>query len=117
MLTPSAGAFHFAHPYHGAEMDPLLSRYLGEMDLVLVEGWKDRPAARIEVLGATEEGEHQPLLNDEHPELLAAVFGPAVTKPSADGFNPRLRAFMWDDPEGVAAVMLDWMRLEEVEPE
>ena len=117
VLTPSAGAFHFSHEVESVEVGSLLAHYLGEMDLVLVEGWKDRPATRIEVLGAADEGEHLPLQSDTGSDLLAVVFGPAVTKPSVDDLDPRLRAFMWDDPEGVAAAILDWMRLEETKPQ
>jgi len=110
VLSPQAGALHFTPPKTTAELNDLLQQFLGEMDLVLVEGWKEREGRRIEVLGADQEGLRLPLQSEGHPGLLAVVLGPSAVIGPAHPIDPALPAFEWEDTEGIAAVILDWLR-------
>ncbi len=47
----------------------LLAHFVGSVDVVLVEGWKDGPLPKVEVWRE----DHGPLLAPSHPETLAVV--------------------------------------------
>lgn len=95
-ITAVAGSFHFDLPAGAAEQAALVERYLGDSDLVLIEGWKDLRGTKIEVVPADKEGRVKPPRFLEGGELLAVVLAPGV-RPPAEDLAP------WGTLQGVGA--------------
>jgi pyruvate/2-oxoglutarate dehydrogenase complex dihydrolipoamide dehydrogenase (E3) component len=64
-------------PEEEPEIQALVGRFLGDLDLVLIEGWAQHAGPKIEVLPADKEGRlREPRVKP--PELLAVVLSPGV---------------------------------------
>lgn len=142
VLTASHGALHFAAPIDPIDptdaADPaagerLMARLLGEFDLVIIEGWRERRGPRIEILATDAEGSADPLEHPDPADLLALVLGPQAPRdcaPASPGERvrpggaaspavgsaqpgapalPAVPVFAWDDVEGVRDLVLRWM--------
>lgn len=84
-------------------LPPLLARFSGAVDLVLVEGWKDGPLPKLEVW---REGLGPPL-TPAHPEVLA-LLTESSTRPT--GVPPDVRVLGRDDVRAVADLVLLHLR-------
>ncbi len=108
VITPEAGAHHFGLPDGEPEVEALPERFLSHLDLVLIEGWKQRAGAKIEILSADEGGGLLDPLFADHPDLVGVVLPPGV-ETAPDGIAaPSVLA--WEDAERIAAFVLDWVR-------
>lgn len=97
VITAAAVALHFPVP---EDPGPLIERFLGDLDLVLIEGWKERPGTKIEVVPADRKGHpREPV----HAGLLAVVSSPGLRE-RVDG------GFLWDEVDRVADVIWEWYR-------
>lgn len=86
-LTAVSGSFHFDLPAVPEEQEALIGRYLGDCDLVLIEGWKERRGAKIEVVPADKEGRVKAPSHLEGGDLLAVVLAPGV-RPKPEELAP-----------------------------
>ncbi|QSQ21568.1 formate dehydrogenase accessory sulfurtransferase FdhD [Pyxidicoccus parkwayensis] len=84
-------------------LPPLLARFAGAVDLVLVEGWKDGPLPKLE-LWREDLG---PPLAPSRPEVLALLTDSAA-RPS--GLSPDVRILDRDDVRAVADLLLMHLR-------
>jgi len=94
-ITAVSGSFHFDLPA-AAEQTALIDQYLGDSDLVLIEGWKEMSGPKIEVVPADKEGRVKPPSLLDGGELLAVVLAPGV-RPKAEDLSP------WGELRGVGA--------------
>ncbi|HZI15097.1 MAG TPA: molybdopterin-guanine dinucleotide biosynthesis protein B [Myxococcus sp.] len=94
--TPEGLQLTLAHASADA-LPPLLTRLAADVDLVLVEGWKDGPLPKLEVW---REGLGPPLATSR-PEVFALV---ADVPPVGADFMPRPRALRVLDTSNVRAV-------------
>lgn len=108
IITPEIGACHFGLPEREAEVEALPERYLSHLDLVLIEGWKQRAGAKIEILSVDESGQLLDPLFAGQADLIAAVFGPGVSAASTQVDAPI--CFDWESATDIAAFVLDWVR-------
>ncbi len=128
LITASSVSLHHAAPGSGAETDALVERYLGALDLVIIEGWAARPGPKIEVLPADAEGRVREPRVREPGELLAVVLSPGVSaaaetltqwglrlrvrgeapRPSGEPGTGAVPCFLWEDAQGVAELVLRW---------
>ena len=98
-----AGVQLTTHAAPTEALPALLERCAGQVDLVLVEGWKDGPLPKLEVwrsgLG--------PPLAPARPEVLAVLSAEPALPP---GFPPHLRVLSPEDVRGVADLVLAHLR-------
>ena len=130
-ISAVAASLHFPLPEGEAEIEALVEKYLGGLDLVLIEGWAGRRGPKIEVLPAGKDGVPRIPAHLDGGELLAVVLSPGL-RPAREllapwgvlhaiGEKPDLRAlvaltlretpvpcFLWDDVATVARLVLDW---------
>jgi molybdopterin-guanine dinucleotide biosynthesis protein B len=103
VIAGSRGALHFSVP---SSHEALVERYLGDHDLVLIEGWKSLSAPKIEVLPADEHGVLCAPRFGVEDGLIAIVLAPGLGG-DASGFG--VSAFGWDDVEGVGEFVEGWL--------
>lgn len=103
VVAGSSGALHFTVP--SSEPEALIARYLGGLDLVLVEGWRSLSAAKIEVLPVDADGLVSPPRITAADGLVAVVLGPGVTGDAAAFGVP---GFEWDELEGIVGFLGEW---------
>jgi molybdopterin-guanine dinucleotide biosynthesis adapter protein len=122
VLTATHGALHFAAPEDPKAGELLMARLLGEFDLVIIEGWRERRGPRIEILAVDAEGHPDPIEHPDPEELLAMVLGPqapadwaqstslaaSLASSPAQGARPAVPVFAWDDVEGVRDLVERW---------
>jgi molybdopterin-guanine dinucleotide biosynthesis protein B len=85
IIAANAVALHRDPPPEPSDREALLQAYLGDFDLVLIEGWSRRDGPRIEVVPALDETAWAEPLHRDHPRLLAVAGG-------AQGASPPLPA-------------------------
>lgn len=120
MITAAAVSLHFAAPEDPGELERLIDRYFGSMDIVLIEGWTGRPGPRIEVLPA--DGAGNPREPRGAGDLIAVVLAPGV-EPAPDGLaamglthesrrdsTSGLPCFYWRDMDAIAEFVVDFLR-------
>jgi len=92
-ITAVAGTLHFDLPKDEEAVEELIGRFLGDLDLVLIEGWSQRKGAKIEVLPADKEGKLREPRHLESGELIAVVLGPGVKadENALEGWGLRLQ--------------------------
>ena len=103
VIAGSRGALHFSVP---SKHEALVERYLGNHDLVLIEGWKSLSAPKIEVLPADADGALCAPRHSVEDGLIAVVFAPGV-RGDASGFG--VSAFGWDDVERIGEFVGEWL--------
>jgi molybdopterin-guanine dinucleotide biosynthesis protein MobB len=108
VITREAGALHFALPGERTQIEALPDRYLGHLDLVLIEGWKQRRGPKIEILSANDEGTAEEPLFAGDPDLLGMVLPPGAT--SLPKRIDAGRILRWEDVKQIAAFVIDWVR-------
>ncbi|MBM3316527.1 MAG: molybdopterin-guanine dinucleotide biosynthesis protein B [Candidatus Eisenbacteria bacterium] len=86
-VTAAAVSFHFDIPETEDRTQALVERYLGEHDLVLIEGWAGRAGAKIEVVPAGKDGRAKMPRFLDGGELLAVVLAPGL-RPSPEDVAP-----------------------------
>jgi molybdopterin-guanine dinucleotide biosynthesis protein len=108
VITAAAGALHFALPNGAPAQEALVEQTMGDLDLVLIEGWKERKGPKIEVVPADKQGHPRAPLFVESEDLLAVVLSPGL------GETPELPAgtpcFRWDEAAQVAKMVLAWFK-------
>ena len=55
-ITAAAATLHFGLPESEENIQALVERHLGHLDLVIIEGWSEREGPKIEVIPADKEG-------------------------------------------------------------
>ena len=100
VLVSSSRRWALMHELRGAAEPGLEEqlRHLSPCDLVLVEGYKQDPIARIEVHRS---GGDRPLLHPTDPQVIAVATDEPLPTP--------LPQFGLNDAPAVAAFILDWM--------
>ncbi|MBD3235529.1 MAG: molybdopterin-guanine dinucleotide biosynthesis protein B [Candidatus Eisenbacteria bacterium] len=103
-ISAASVSLHLPAPGAAAETEALLERYLGDCDLVLIEGWRDRHGPRIEVLPAGRQGQPRPPRYGQAGTLLAVVLADGLRPAPAEMAALDLGApwFLWRDREAVA---------------
>lgn len=115
VLTASGSALHFDPPADSGATERLIARLLGEFDLVLLEGWRDRGGPRIEVVAVTPDGAPDLLDHPDPDDLLALVLGPRAPGEWAGGGRggggwPDVPVFGWEAVEAVGELVREWVR-------
>jgi molybdopterin-guanine dinucleotide biosynthesis protein MobB len=119
-ITAAAASFHFSLPEGAAEIEGLVERYLGSLDLVLIEGWAERRGAKIELLPPDKEGNPRASRFPETDDLIAVVLSPGY-RPSAEllaghglalAGGAGIPCFYWNDVRLVAEFVLGWWKRE-----
>ena len=118
VLTAAGGALHFGPPEDPASAERLIVRHLGEFDLVIIEGWRERHGPRIEIVAVGESGDADLLEHPDPDDLLAMVLGPRAPREWADAGAgadradarrwPRVPVFAWDDVAAVRDLVARW---------
>jgi molybdopterin-guanine dinucleotide biosynthesis adapter protein len=107
-ITAAAVSIHLPLPGDSAALEALIARETGGLELMLIEGWSERPGPKIEVLPADEHGLPKPARHGATGELLAVVGGPDVRRaPEPDPSRPWFR---WEDAEALADFVARWTR-------
>lgn len=100
-VTAVAGTLHFSLPESEPEIEGLIDRFLGELDLVLIEGWAQLAGPKIEVLPADKQGRlREPRVAPG--ELVAVVLSPGVQPEAAQLAQRGLRLARGSDQVGQA---------------
>jgi len=122
-ITAAAATLHFGLPENEQDIQALVEKHLGHLDLVLIEGWSGRPGPKIEVLPADKEGRVREPLYGGNGELLAVVLAPHVRaseerlaqlglEARAEGDAPArassIPAFRWEEAQAVADFIFAW---------
>lgn len=123
-ITAVAGSLHFALPADEQQIQHLLDHFLGDLDLVLVEGWAQLAGEKIEVLPADKQGRlREPRVLPE--ELLAVVLSPGLQAPPEElarlglvaagegataGDSTARPCFAWGEAAAVAEWIVRWYR-------
>ncbi|MCK4305714.1 MAG: molybdopterin-guanine dinucleotide biosynthesis protein B [Candidatus Eisenbacteria sp.] len=130
VITAASVALHFPVPDEDLEVHALVGRFLGSLDLVLIEGWARLGEAKIEVIPSDREGRPREPVHLDSGELLAVVLSPRLrSSPEVlsqvgvrlhgghagqleDG-SPRdaqrgVPGFYWEDAQGVADLVVRW---------
>jgi molybdopterin-guanine dinucleotide biosynthesis protein MobB len=121
-ITAVAGSLHFALPAGEEEIRKLVDHFLGDLDLVLIEGWAQLAGEKIEVLPADKQGRlRDPRVPPE--ELLAVVLSPGVQASpetlarlglvaagAAAGDATARPCFSWQEAAAVADMIVRWHR-------
>ncbi|MCK4413087.1 MAG: molybdopterin-guanine dinucleotide biosynthesis protein B [Candidatus Eisenbacteria sp.] len=77
-ITAVAGTLHFSLPEEEQDIQALIDRFLGDLDLVLIEGWAQLAGPKIEILPADKQGRLREPRVRGSGELLAVVLSPGV---------------------------------------
>jgi len=125
-ITAAAATLHFGLPESEENIQALVERHLGHLDLVIIEGWSEREGPKIEVIPADKEGRPREPRHLESGELLAVVLGPHLRAsaeslaqwklelraggPEAKASAGHIPAFLWEDAQAVAELVLAWWR-------
>jgi len=109
-ITAAAISIHLPLPSDPAALEARIAQEAGRLDILLIEGWSERPGPKIEVLPPDTEGRVKPPRVRDPGELLAVVLGPGVPEAAATDTLP-VRAFRWNETDAVAAFIAEWLRL------
>ncbi|MFC1571977.1 molybdopterin-guanine dinucleotide biosynthesis protein B [Candidatus Eisenbacteria bacterium] len=106
VITSSGVALHFPLPGEPSAVDALIKRFQGDLDLVLIEGWKNRRGPKIEVVPPNRDGKPRDPVHLESGELIGVVHSPGLN--AAIGPAMGIPRFAWEDMEGIGALVLEW---------
>ena len=132
-ITAAGISLHADVPEREDEVVSLVGRYLGELDLVLIEGWAMHPGPKVEVVPADKQGALRQPRFLESGELIAAMVAPGVrpgpealapwgawhrsgesVPPPAPAVTPAgsglIPCFPWEGAEPLAQFILAWYR-------
>ena len=82
-ITAASVSLHFAVPEAESQVVALVEKYLGDLDVILIEGWKSMHGPRIEVLPADKQGRPRPPRYGGEGDLVAVVLA-AGLRPSPE---------------------------------
>jgi molybdopterin-guanine dinucleotide biosynthesis protein MobB len=135
-ITAAGISLHTGIPEREDEVASLVGHYLGELDLVLIEGWAMHPGPKVEVVPADKQGTLREPRFLETGELIAVMAAPGlrpgpeaiapwgawhrgaervppppagVPAGTAAGHTP-IPGFGWEDAEPLAQFILTWYR-------
>jgi molybdopterin-guanine dinucleotide biosynthesis protein MobB len=117
-ITAAAVSVHLPLPADPAALEALIERELGDLDLVLIEGWSERRGPKIEVVPPDAPGRPKPPRFEGSDDLLAVVLGPGVRAAGVDAAGsgaaapgaPPVRRFGWGEIAAVAEFVDAWLR-------
>ena len=119
-ISAVAGSLHFSLPEDEQDIQGLIDNTLGDLDLVLVEGWTQLAGPKIEVLPADKQGHLREPRVKAAGESLAVVISPGL-KPERDelkrlglrlergaGETAAVPCFLWHEVAAVAELIMRW---------
>jgi molybdopterin-guanine dinucleotide biosynthesis protein MobB len=134
-ITAAGISLHADVPEREDEVASLVGRYLGGLDLVLIEGWATHGGPKVEVVPADKQGTLREPRFLESGELIAVTIAPGLnpgpealapwgawhrpservpaTTGASAGASPGARpipCFRWEDTESLAQFILAWYR-------
>jgi molybdopterin-guanine dinucleotide biosynthesis protein B len=121
VLTASQGALYFDAPEDPAAGEQLIARLLGEFDLVIIEGWRERPGPRVEIVAVDGQGRPDLLAHPDPGDLLAMVLGLQAPREWAERGagaasarpempeRPGVPVLAWEDVAGVGELVVRWV--------
>ncbi len=110
VITAVAGSYHFELPTEEPEVEGLVERFLGGMDLVLMEGWASYGAEKIEVLPPDSVGNPKPPRVTPQEGLIALVLGPGVKGQPAQ-VQAEVPVFKWKQTQELTTWLLGHLHL------
>ncbi len=122
VIAAAFAALHFPTPGSSQEAQALIEKYFDDMDLVLVEGWKDMKGSKIEILSSDANENVQTPMHLESGDLMAVVYGQGIhstelsikgpcgfVDEERDGSCDEIPCFHWVEIEAVTNLILRWM--------